>query len=136
MRLVRARTRQVAPLPLIGMIDAFFLLLIYFLVSATITPREEELAAALAADSKDAAASDLEPQVVEVTPDRERGAVFVVSAQRIATQPDLTILLEKLPKEGGLFVRAADDAPVWAVAAALQAAEDAGFERLTYVAPE
>lgn len=136
MKFVRSAHQRSDRLPLIGMIDAFFLLLIYFLVSSTITPREEELAAALGSDSEDAAASDLEPQIVEIAPDGESGAVYSVSGQRLASQVQLTRVLEQLPKSAGVFIRAHDDAPVWSVAAALQAAEDAGFEKLTYVAPD
>lgn len=124
-----------ASLPLIGMIDVFFLLLVYFLTSATITPAEEELAAALSAERTDASAASLEPQVV-VVGNRGSGAPFTVSGVSITTQAELARLLGGLPKEPGVFVRADDDARVADVAAALQACNDAGFERITYVAPE
>ncbi|MGP1272604.1 MAG: ExbD/TolR family protein [Phycisphaerales bacterium] len=136
MNFTRSERQTVGRLPLIGMIDVFFLLLVYFLVSASITPHEEELAAALGMDSQDASASNLEPQIIDIAPSTERGARFIVSGQQLSTQASLTDLLRRLPKEQGVFVRARDDAPVWAVAAALQAAEDAGFEKLTYVAPD
>ncbi|MEL6497858.1 MAG: biopolymer transporter ExbD [Planctomycetota bacterium] len=122
-------------LPLIGMIDVFFLLLVYFLTSATITPAEEELAAALSAERTDASAANLEPQVV-VVGDRSVTTPFTVSGTSIPTQARLTELLSGLPKEPGVFVRADDAARVADVAAALQACNDAGFERITYVAPE
>lgn len=124
-----------ARLPLIGMIDVFFLLLVYFLTSATITPAEEELAASLSAERTDASAANLEPQVV-VVGDRRTGPAFTVSGTSIPTQADLTALLSGLPKEPGVFVRADDAAQVADVAAALQACNDAGFARITYVAPE
>ncbi|MEO0629113.1 MAG: biopolymer transporter ExbD [Planctomycetota bacterium] len=124
-----------ARLPLIGMIDVFFLLLIYFLTSATITPPEEELAAALSAERTDASAASLEPQVILVG-NRVEGVPFTVSGVSIASQDGLRTLLEGLPKEPGVFVRADDNASVADVAAALQACNDAGFERITYVAPE
>ncbi|MEM8756229.1 MAG: biopolymer transporter ExbD [Planctomycetota bacterium] len=133
MKLAQSRTFANAPLPLIGMIDAFFLLLIYFLVSSTLTPAEEELAAALAARSQDASQADLEPQIVEVLPD---GRGFTISGREVPDQRALTSLLSGLPKQAGVFVVAPDEASVSAVAQALQAAEDAGFERLTYVTPE
>ncbi len=128
-------SERTSRLPLIGMIDVFFLLLVYFLTSATITPPEEELAAALSAERTDASAANLEPQVV-VVGNRSVGAPFTVSGVSIATQAELTRLLTGLPKEPGVFVRADDAARVSDVAAALQSCNDAGFERITYVAPE
>lgn len=125
-----------AKLPLIGMIDVFFLLLVYFLTSATITPAEEELAAALSAETEDASAASLEPQVIRVGSAEAGDARFAVSGVSLSSQAELTRLLEQLPKEPGVFVRASDDAVVADVAAALQACSDAGFERITYVAPE
>ena len=41
--------------------------------------------------------------------------------------------LEQLHKPSGVFVRAADDVPVSAVATGIQAARDAGFDQVTYV---
>lgn len=136
MRFVRHdESERATRLPLIGMIDVFFLLLVYFLTSATITPAEEELAAALSAERTDASAASLEPQVILVG-DRRAGVPFTVSGVSISSQQGLADLLAGLPKEPGVFVRANDEALVADVAAALQACNDAGFERITYVAPE
>lgn len=118
------------------MIDVFFLLLVYFLTSSVLTPTEEELAAALSAETESASVSDLEPQIIEIRADTSAGAIYVVSGTQLRTQAELTGLLARLPKDSGVFVRASGEAPVWAVAAALQSCEDAGFERLTYVAPD
>ncbi len=137
MRFVRVDTADRATrLPLIGMIDVFFLLLVYFLTSATITPPEEELAASLSAEKEDAAAASLEPQVVTVGAPAAGVGRFTVSGVSLGTQAELVSLLSSLPKEPGVFIRANDDARVDDVAAALQASRDAGFERITYVAPE
>jgi biopolymer transport protein ExbD len=125
--------RRGRDLPLTSMIDVFFLLLVYFLTSATITPPEEELAATLSAESESDAAANLEPQIVRVL---GPGGLFAVASQTLASQDQLLDLLRRLPKEPGVFVEAEDNAPVWAVAAALQACRDAGFQRLTYVAPK
>lgn len=121
-------------LPLVGMIDVFFLLLVYFIVSTTLAIPEEELAAALRQESQ-GAASDLQPQLVEVLANGE-SPVYRVGGQRLTSQDDLRTLLEKLPKEAGVFLKVDDAAPVWAAAAALQACHDAGYEKLTYVTPE
>ncbi|MEM1072170.1 MAG: biopolymer transporter ExbD [Planctomycetota bacterium] len=136
MKLVRSRERARHELPLIGMIDAFFLLLIYFLVSSTITPREEELLAALSARTQDAGATNLEPQIVEVLRAEDGRERFSISGQMIDDQAMLTRLLGALPKEPGVFVLGEDSASVGGVASALQAAEDAGFTKVTYVTPE
>lgn len=134
--LPRAIQRRQASLPLIGMIDAFFLLLVYFLTSATITPPEEELAAALSAETEDAASASLERQVVVVGLRSGSSPRYEVSGRTLGSQQGLVDLLTQLPKEPGLFIRADDDAVVADVAAALQAGKDAGFDRITYVAPE
>lgn len=126
--------RKPVRLPLVGMIDVFFLLLVYFIVSTTLAIPEDELSAALRQESQ-AAASDLQPQFVEV---RAAGTnvVFKVGGQELRTQAELTELLSKLPKEAGVFLKVDDAAPVWAAASALQACHDAGYEKLTYVTPE
>lgn len=116
------------------MIDVFFLLLVYFIVSTTLAMPEEELAAALRQESKDSAVSDLQPQFVHVEGDAG-SPVYVVGSQRLSSQAQLTELLAKLPKEAGVILSVDDAAPVWAAAAALQACHDAGYEKLTYVTP-
>ena len=126
--------RKPVRLPLVGMIDVFFLLLVYFIVSTTLAMPEEELAAALRQESMDSAVSDLQPQFVHVESDAG-SPVYVVGSQRLSSQAQLTELLAKLPKEAGVILSVDDAAPVWAAAAALQACHDAGYEKLTYVTP-
>lgn len=125
-------SRRPVRLPLIGMIDVFFLLLVYFVVSATISQPEDELGAALRQESSQASATDLQPQYVEVQRSAS-GAVYKVGSRTLQTREELVEILSELPKEAGVFVRVNDDAPVWAAAAALQACHDAGYEKLTYV---
>ncbi|PHQ82502.1 MAG: hypothetical protein COB69_01810 [Phycisphaera sp.] len=127
--------RKPVRLPLVGMIDVFFLLLVYFIVSTTLAMPEDELSAALRQESKEASASDLQPQLVHVIPG-DSSPIFIVGNQRLTTQEQLTELLSKLPKEAGVFLSVDDAAPVWAAAAALQACHDAGYEKLTYVTPD
>ncbi len=124
--------RKSVRLPLIGMIDVFFLLLVYFVVSASITLPEDELSAALRQESVVASASDLQPQYVEVRRAVD-GAEFKVGSRVLRSQSELEQVLSELPKDAGVFLRVSDDAPVWAAAAALQACHDAGYEKLTYV---
>lgn len=116
------------------MIDVFFLLLVYFIVSTTLAIPEDELSAALRQQSEESA-SDLQPQLVEVLA-QGSSVVFKVGGQQLVSQEDLRELLTQLPKEAGVFLRVDDAAPVWAAAAALQACHDAGYEKLTYVTPE
>ncbi len=125
-------SRRPVRLPLIGMIDVFFLLLVYFVVSSTISQPEDELGAALRQESSQASATDLQPQYVEVQRSQS-GAVYKVGSRTLQTREELVEVLSELPKEAGVFVRVNDDAPVWAAAAALQACHDAGYEKLTYV---
>jgi len=124
--------RKAVRLPLIGMIDVFFLLLVYFVVSASITMPEDELSAALRQESVEASASDLQPQYVEVRRAVD-GAEYKVGSRVLRSQSELERVLSELPKDAGVFLRVSDDAPVWAAAAALQACHDAGYEKLTYV---
>lgn len=127
-----ASERKIARLPLIGMIDVFFLLLVYFIVSTTLAQPEDELAAALRQQTENASVSDLQPQSVEVRR-ADLDVVYVIGGRTVKTQEELTAILRDLPKEAGVFLRVNDDAPVWAAAAALQACHDAGYEKLTYV---
>jgi len=50
----------------------------------------------------------------------------------VTEQGALRALLERLPKEPGIVLRANDDVPVDAAAMALQAVRDAGFSRVSY----
>jgi biopolymer transport protein ExbD len=69
--------------------------------------------------------------VVEVV--RLGGAeVYRLGARVIEGKAALAELIAALPKEPGLVVRADDGVSVGAVAAATQAARDAGFEKITY----
>jgi biopolymer transport protein ExbD len=114
------------------MIDVFFLLLVYFIVSTTLAQPEDELAAALRQQTENASVSDLQPQSVEVRR-ADLDVVYVIGGRTVKSQEELTTILRDLPKEAGVFLRVNDDAPVWAAAAALQACHDAGYEKLTYV---
>lgn len=137
MKLVRPSQRDsgLGRLPITPMIDIVFLLLIYFMVTSTLTPSESDLASALASERQQGgAAADFEPQIVTVdAADGGAGAVFRISDRTVTDQRELTVLLGALPKEGGVFIRGLDRAPIWAIAAAKQAAVDAGFTKRTYV---
>jgi biopolymer transport protein ExbD len=114
------------------MIDVIFLLLIFFMTTTTLAPPESELTSGLRAESQSGSASNLAPQIVEV-------GVFGGSpgfrlGERVVRSRDgLTGLLAELPKDAGVFVRVQNDVDVAMPAAALQACNDAGFVRVTYV---
>ncbi|TVQ60641.1 MAG: biopolymer transporter ExbD [Phycisphaerales bacterium] len=119
-------------LPMTSMIDVVFLLLIFFMITATFV-RERELRSTLDAVREGAgSAADLSPQIVEVELRNGRSA-YRIGARIMRTQEELFGVLTELPKEGGVFIRVHGDAPWGAAAGALQAAQDAGFLKRTYV---
>ena len=93
--------RKIARLPLIGMIDVFFLLLVYFIVSTTLAQPEDELAAALRQQTENASVSDLQPQSVEVKR-ADLDVVYVIGGRTVKSQEELTAILRELPKEAGV----------------------------------
>ncbi|MEY4182373.1 MAG: hypothetical protein RLZZ217_999 [Planctomycetota bacterium] len=111
-----------------SMIDATFLLLAYFIFTTGVERREEQLAAALAARAA-SQVTELRPQVVEV---RGGAQAFTVGANAVGSRDELRAILGRLPKEAGLLVRGHDSASVASVAAAMQAATDAGFAEVAY----
>ena len=130
-KLERAGAKR-ALLPMTPLIDVVFLLLIYFMVTSSITPSESRLSSALQTESKSGRAADLQPQVVLVDV-VDGAAVFIMGGRVMRTKRELTELLVQLPKESGVFVKVEGRATVRATAAALQACKDAGFAKVTYV---
>ncbi|MEM1165169.1 MAG: biopolymer transporter ExbD [Planctomycetota bacterium] len=129
-----SRHRGVRPAnALVPMIDVVFLLLVYFLQTSTYIPPEGALRPALEADSERGTASaDFQPLIVEVAVfDGREG--FRLGPRVLFDADELRAVLEPLPKHGGVFVKGSDDISVAPAAAALQAARDAGFLRVTYV---
>lgn len=136
MRFRRARSNRsiVEKLPLTALLDVIFFLLLYFIMAGSLIPAESQLAAAITAERRRAGGGgSLSAQVVYVeagTPERAR---YRIGSRVIEDQGQLSALLAALPKDPGVVVRAADAAPTWATAGALQAAHDAGFVRISYV---
>ena len=119
-------------LPLTPLIDVVFLLLIYFMVTATITPPESRVASTRQGERGAGQQQDLRPQIVTV--DLTDGSVtYRLGTRLFPDRPSLANALEQLPKEGGLFVRVTDRTPWSAVAGVMQDALDAGFVKRTYV---
>lgn len=122
-----------AELPLTSLIDVIFLLLIFFMLTASYVMNETRLSSALQMErSATARAADLRPQVVHVE-SRGGAPAFRLGDRATGSQAELASLLGALPKEGGVFVKVSDGASVEGAAAALQAARDAGFQKISYV---
>lgn len=117
-------------LPLVALIDVVLFLLMYFVIAGTLAAEESQLAASLKTDAKGGRASDLQPLVLNV----EASGAFRVGERIVGDQLGLATLLKQLPKEQGVVVRVNDAATVETAAAALQAAHDAGFDKVSYVA--
>jgi biopolymer transport protein ExbD len=109
-----------------------FLLLIYFLVTADFSQEERRLPSAVQTEGGGVRAVELQPQIIDVSSDAE-GLRFVVGQVMMRDQESLRLFLERLPREPGVAIRAEPDAPISGIAAALQAAKDAGFEKRSYV---
>lgn len=120
-------------LPMTSMIDVVFLLLIYFMVTASFSTPENDLASGLRAQQEGSGqAADLQPQILSVV--LEDGSVVYRLGDRALTARDrLVELLSRLNKDAGVFVRVSGEVPVEAAAVALQACKDAGITRVTYV---
>ncbi len=115
-----------------SMIDATFLLLAYFIFTTVSGDQESQLMADVSASRVGTGASALSPQIVDVESD-SGGAVFRIGSRNIRERKDLAAVLKQLPHDIGIVVRVHSGPDVAAVAAAMQAAQDAGFEKVTYV---
>lgn len=120
-------------LSMTSMIDATFLLLSYFIFTAAVGEHESHLSAAAAAARAGAGSSALSPQVVDVEADGAN-AVFRIGSHKVRSRDDLAAVLRRLPRDLGVVIRVHAGPNVAAVAAALQAAHDAGFSKVDYVA--
>jgi len=134
MRLVRRAnpSNRMGALPMTSMIDVVFLLLIFFLVTANFSEREDRLASTIQSEHAGTGVQELQPQIVSVEP-AGRHVVFRIGDRAVQTSAALRALLEQLPKEAGMAIRVDDRVPIQAAASAMQAAHDAGFEKRTYV---
>lgn len=120
-------------LPLTSLIDVVFLLLIYFMFTATLSVAESRLASGLQAEKASGKGSTLQTQVVSVESDGAGRAVYRLGSRVLGSQAELEAILRRLPKEGGVFVRVSGSVTVDAAAAAVQACKDAGFRKVSYV---
>ena len=128
---------QKIELSMTSMIDVVFLLLIFFMTTASFVKTERELDTNIKnQDSASSAASDLEPAIVEIVNSGGR-FVFRVGGREVAAAAELTDILRQFPsKLDGAYVKVSDDAPFEMAAAAIQSCKDADFTIVTYVPPK
>ncbi len=128
-----ARGSQI-DLNMTSMIDVVFLLLIFFMVTASFVNTERNLDSAIKVNKQSAAqSSHLEPAIVEVAAGRG-GYVYKLGGREFTSQDELTRVLRQFEnKVDGAFVKVSDGAPFSMAAAAIQACKSAGFVSVSYV---
>jgi biopolymer transport protein ExbD len=122
-------------LNLTSMIDVIFLLLIYFLVTWTVTAPEDRLDSGLQVerDAASGSVSDFQPQIVDVLMIDGRPS-YRLGSRMMFDQSSLAAALAPLDKASGLFIRVGPGVSAGFVVAAMQAGEEAGFRKRSYVA--
>lgn len=131
----RAKGMVIMRLPLVAFIDVVLFLLLYFVTAADITPEESHLPSAIRTDAKGrATGASLLPQIVRVEAVPGGGVRYRLGDRVASDKAALGAVLAQLPKDAGVVVKVDGSVPVWAAAAALSAARDAGFVKISYVA--
>ena len=122
-------------LPLVALLDVIFFMLLYFMAAGSLQPPEAELPSALAAEKRGAGGSsgDFSTQVLKVEVVGGK-AQFRLGDRVMTDRTQLVATLAKLPKGPGIIIKVANEATMAAAALVLQAARDAGFVRISYVA--
>lgn len=124
--------RSIPRLSLVAFIDIVLFLLLYLMLAGTLTPPESRISAGLEkAAAPGAQAPDLPPVSLRVV---RAGAnvVFRIGQRDVPSFEALVLALAQSPKQGGLIVHSDAGAVVGDIAAAMQAAKDAGFDRVSY----
>ncbi|MBX3380579.1 MAG: biopolymer transporter ExbD [Phycisphaeraceae bacterium] len=124
--------RSIPRLSLVAFIDIVLFLLLYLMLAGTLTPPESRISAGLerpaAASAK---APDLPPVFLSVVRSGS-SVVFRIGQREVPNFDSVVLALSQSPKQGGVIVRSDPNALVGDVAAAMQAAKDAGFDRVSY----
>ena len=121
-------------LAMTSMIDVVFLLLIFFMTTASFVDTERHLNPAIQVNRQAGGQqADFEPAIVEVVQVDGR-FVYRLGERKLTTQKELTEILRQFDnKADGAFVRVSDDAPFGMAAAAIQACKTARFAMVSYV---
>lgn len=128
----RRRRGQLGALPLTSMIDVVFLLLVFFLVTANFAQKESKLPAALQTEGGGVRSSDLQPQIIQISVMNGQ-SIYTIGQVQCSDRASLESVLQQLPRDAGVAIKAEPDVPVQAIATALQAARNSGFSRRSYV---
>ena len=128
----RRRRSQLGSLPLTSMIDVVFLLLVFFLVTANFAQKESKLPSALQTEGGGVRSSDLQPQIIQISLLGSQ-PVYTIGQVQCTDRSALESVLQQLPRDAGVAIKAEPDVPVQAIATALQAARNSGFTRRSYV---
>ena len=137
MRLSSRKLEQAQPIELsmTSMIDVVFLLLIFFMTTASFVRTERDLDSAIKVNSRSASQStnDLEPAIVEVVAGGG-GFVYRLGTRELTSIDELEGVLRQFEnKIDGAFVRVSDEAPFRMAASAIQACKSAGFSTVSYI---
>lgn len=129
----RAQKRSIS-LDMTSMIDVVFLLLIFFIVTASFTKTERDLDTVTKVGEKSSAAqTDLEPALI-VLANVDGEWVYQMGSNNLTTFDELQKVLDQFPnKADGAYVRAPDSAPYGKAAAAIQACKNADFPGVSYI---
>jgi biopolymer transport protein ExbD len=129
------QARQIE-LSMTSMIDVVFLLLIFFMTTASFVRTERELDPAIKVNSRSAsqADNDMEPAIVEVVSGSSGGFVYRLGTRELISAGELEGVLRQFEnKVDGAFVRVSDEAPFRMAASAIQACKTAGFSTVSYI---
>ncbi|MEQ8784906.1 MAG: biopolymer transporter ExbD [Pirellulaceae bacterium] len=123
-------------LSMTSMIDVVFLLLIFFVTTASYIRTERELKPAIKVDKNaPTTVQNFEPAIIEIV----RGDtqfVYRIGGRDLTSVEELTEVLQAFPsniKFDGAFVRVSDEAPFDMAASAISACKDAKFISVSYV---
>ncbi|MBS0191613.1 MAG: biopolymer transporter ExbD [Phycisphaerales bacterium] len=121
-------------LSLVAFIDIVLFLLLYLMLAGSLAPSESRLSTGLEQPaSASASVPELPPIMLRVA--RPDGALrFSIGQRAFESEKALLETLSQSPRGAGVIVSAGDGAVVGDVAAALQAAKDAGFVQVSYAA--
>jgi biopolymer transport protein ExbD len=121
-----------------SMIDVVFLLLIFFMTTASFVKTESNLESTITVQrtSSSQRPRDLEPAIVDVT-QGAGGWVYRLGEREVQTLGELEQILRGFEyKLDGAFVRVSDAAPYGMAATAIQACKSAGFPIVSYIPAE
>lgn len=135
----KAQKKGTLELSMTSMIDVVFLLLIFFMVTASFVKTEKEIQSAIEVQeaSPNTEQREYEPAIVEIVAADTGGFVYRLGGREITSENELTKVLSLLPnKADGAFVRPSGNAPFAMTAAAIAACKEARFFGVSYVPME